>query len=51
LPTVAELSAEARKGANAASQVTIALVLGGAGLIVGLLALGVALASRRGPAA
>jgi hypothetical protein len=51
LPTAAELSAEARKGADAASQVTIALVLGGAGLIVGLLGLGVALASRRGPAA
>ena len=47
LPTAAELSAEAKKGADAASQVTIALILGGAGLVVGLLALGVALASRR----
>jgi hypothetical protein len=47
LPTAAELSAEAKKGADAANQVTIALVLGGAGLIVGLLGLGVALASRR----
>ena len=47
LPTAAELSAEAKKGADAASQVTIALVLGGAGVIVGLLGLGVALASRR----
>jgi hypothetical protein len=51
LPTAAELSAEAKKGADAASQVTIALVLGGAGLIVGLLALGVTLASRRRPTA
>ncbi len=47
LPTAAELSAEAKKGADAASQVTIALILGGTGLVVGLLALGVALASRR----
>jgi hypothetical protein len=47
LPTAAELSAEAKRGADAASQVTIALVLGAAGLIVGLLGLGVALASRR----
>lgn len=51
LPTTAELSAEAKKGADAASQVTIALALGGAGLVVGLLALGVALAGRRRPAA
>ena len=51
LPTAAELSAEAKKGADAASQVTIALALGGAGLVVGLLALGVALAGRRRPAA
>ena len=50
LPTVAELSAAANKGADAASQVTIALVLGGAGLVVGLLALGIALAGRRRPA-
>ncbi len=47
LPTAAELSAEAKKGADAASQVTIALILGSAGLVVGLLALGVGLASRR----
>lgn len=51
LPTVTELSAEAKKGADAAGQVTIALVLGGAGLIFGLLGLGVALASRRRSAA
>jgi hypothetical protein len=51
LPTAAELAAEAKKGADAANQVTIALALGAAGLIVGLLALGVALAGRRRPAA
>jgi hypothetical protein len=51
LPTAAELSADAKKGADAASQVTIALVLGGAGLLVGLLAVGIALAGRRRPAA
>ena len=50
LPTAAELSAEAKQGADAASRVTIALVLGGAGLVVGLLAIGVALAGRRRPA-
>jgi len=50
LPTVTELSAAANKGADAAGQVTIALVLGGAGLVVGLLALGIALAGRRRPA-
>ena len=47
LPTAAELSAEASKGSDAASQVTIALALGGAGLVVGLLALGLALTGRR----
>ena len=47
LPTAAELSAEAKKGADAASQATIAVALGAAGLIAGLLALGVALAGRR----
>ena len=51
LPTAAELSSEAKKGADAASQVPIALALGAAGLIVGLLGLGVALAARRRPAA
>lgn len=50
LPTIAELSAAANKGADAASQVTIALLLGGAGLVVGLLALGIALGGRRRPA-
>ena len=51
LPTVAELSAGAQKGADAADQARIALVVGGIGLLVGLLALGLAVAARRRPAA
>ena len=51
LPTVTELSAEARQGADAASQVPIALALGAGGLIVGLLGIGVGLAGRRRTAA
>jgi hypothetical protein len=47
LATSAELSAEGKKGADAAGQMPAALALGGAGLIVGLVALGVALAGRR----
>ncbi len=47
LPTVTELSAEAKKGADAAGQVPIALALGAAGLIAGLLGLGIGLAGRR----
>jgi hypothetical protein len=49
LPTVTELSAEAKKGADAASLVPIALALGAGGLIVGLLGLGIGLAGRRPP--
>ena len=51
LPTAAELSAEARKGADASTQLPIALALGAGGLLVGLVALGVALAGRRRPVA
>jgi len=51
LPTEAELQAQAQKGADAASQVTIALAVGGIGLVVGLIALGVAVANRRRPTA
>lgn len=51
LPTVAELQAQAQKGADAANQVTIALALGGIGLAVGLLALGLAVVGRRRTAA
>ena len=50
LPTTAELAANAQKGADAANQVTIAIALGAVGLILGLAALGVALAGRRRPA-
>ena len=46
-PSEADVAAQAQKGADAASQVTIALVLGGIGIVVGVVALGVALASRR----
>jgi hypothetical protein len=51
LPTLAELQATAQKGADAANQVTIALVLGGAGVLLGLAGIGLALAARRRPAA
>jgi len=51
LPTTAELADQAKKGADAASQVQIALVLGAAGLIAGLLGIGIALAGRRRQAA
>ena len=51
LPTVAELADQAKKGADAAALVPVALVLGGAGLVFGLLGFGVALAGRRRPGA
>ena len=46
-PTQAEVADQAVRGARAADQVTIALALGGAGLVAGVAALGVALAGRR----
>ena len=46
-PSQADLVAQAKQGSDAAVQLPIALVLGGAGLLVGLLALVVALAGRR----
>jgi hypothetical protein len=46
-PAEAELVADARAGRDAASQVTVALVLGGAGLLAGLIGIGLALAARR----
>jgi hypothetical protein len=45
-PSQAELVANAQKGADAAGQVTIALALGGLGVLLGLAALGVSLAGR-----
>jgi hypothetical protein len=47
LEAPADVAANARKGADAAGQVAIAMGLGGAGLIAGLAALGLALARRR----
>jgi hypothetical protein len=47
LPGTAEVAQDARNGAAAASQVPLAIGLGVAGLVAGLIALGVALASRR----
>jgi len=49
-PTQAELAGEAKQGSEAAGQVAIALALGAGGLVVGLIALGLALAPRRRPA-
>jgi hypothetical protein len=46
LPSQAELAAQAQKGSDAAGQVTIALALGGLGVLLGLAALGVAIAGR-----
>jgi hypothetical protein len=49
LPTIAELQVQAQKGSDAASEVTIALLLGGAGVVFGLFGVGLALAARRRP--
>jgi hypothetical protein len=46
-PAQAELVADAQAGKDASSQVTLALALGSAGLVVGLVAVGLALAGRR----
>jgi hypothetical protein len=45
-PSTAELAAQAKQGSDAAGQVTIALALGGLGVVLGLAALGVAFANR-----
>lgn len=50
LPPAGDVAADAEAGAGAATTATIGLVLGAAGLLVGLLALGMALAGRRRPA-
>lgn len=47
LPAAAEIAEDSRRGAEAAGQVAIAMALGAAGLVAGLVALGVALARRR----
>jgi hypothetical protein len=50
LPTVAQLSSDATRGAGAADQLPIAILLGTAGAILGVVALAVALGGRRRPA-
>jgi hypothetical protein len=47
-PPTGDVARDAEAGANAATTSTIALILGGAGLIAGLVALGLTLARRRG---
>jgi hypothetical protein len=46
-PATGDIVRDAEAGANAATTATIALVLGGAGLVAGLVALGLSLARRR----
>ncbi len=46
-PAQATIVADAQAGANAGNQVTIALVLGAVGVLLGLLGTGLALAARR----
>ncbi|HET7028089.1 MAG TPA: hypothetical protein VFI28_10410 [Candidatus Limnocylindrales bacterium] len=50
LPSVVDLAAQAKKGQDAAAQMPIAIGLGAAGAVLGLVALGIALAGRRRPA-
>ena len=47
LPTTAELSANATKGADAAGQLPLAIGLGAVGAVLGLVALAISLAGRR----
>ena len=46
-PTTAELASQAKQGADAASQVTLALALGAAGVVLGIVGIGVSVWSRR----
>jgi hypothetical protein len=46
-PSTGDLARDAEAGANAGTMATIALVVGGAGLLTGLVALGLAVARRR----
>jgi hypothetical protein len=50
LPSLTELSDKATKGADAAGQVPLALGVGAAGVVIGLIGIGLALAGRRKPA-
>jgi hypothetical protein len=47
-PAPADLARDAEAGAAAATTATIALALGAAGLLAGVVAIGLALARRRG---
>jgi hypothetical protein len=47
LPAAGDTARDARAGAQAATMATIALVLGGAGLLAGLVAIGLSLGRRR----
>lgn len=47
LPAAGDTARDAQAGADAATTATIALVLGGAGLLIGLASLGLSLARRR----
>ncbi len=47
-PSEADLVADAQAGRSASSQVTIALVLGAVGVVLGLVGTGLAIAARRG---
>jgi hypothetical protein len=47
LPAAGDIARDAETGAAAATTATIALVLGGAGLVAGLVAIGLSLARRR----
>ena len=47
LPPAGEIAADAQAGAGAAGQATLGLILGAAGLLVALVALGLTLARRR----
>jgi hypothetical protein len=46
-PPVGDIAAQAEQGANAATQATIALVLGAVGTVLGVIALGIGLGNRR----
>ena len=50
LPTTTQVSADARKGADAAGQIPLAIGLGAAGAVLGLIALAISIAGRRRPA-
>lgn len=50
LPAAGELAANAERGAQAADRANIGLALAAAGVVLGLIGIGVALAARRRPA-